>query len=142
MAETILTECWLLAASILDIRSRRIPVWMLVLGGAFAALAALCRFGFTLAECVEMIKGCIPGAILLLMAAATGKAGTADGIALIFLGICTGGKICLAVFMLSLVLISLFSGVLLALGRVGRNTRLPYLPFLSAAWLLGQALIF
>lgn len=142
MAETILTECWLIAASILDIRSRRIPVWMLVLGGAAAVLTSVCRCGFTLAECMDMLKGCIPGAILLLTAAATGKAGTADGIVLIFLGICTGGKICMAVFMLSLLLISLFSGILLALRRAGRNTRLPYLPFLSAAWLLGQALIF
>lgn len=142
MTETILTECWLFAASILDIRSRKIPVWMLVLGGIAAVLTALCRCGFTLEEYVEMIKGCIPGVILLLMAAVTGKAGTADGIVLIFLGICAGGKVCLAVFMLSLLLISLFSGVSLALHRVGRNTRLPYLPFLAVAWLLGQALIF
>lgn len=142
MAETILTECWLLAASILDIRSRRIPVWMLVLGGTAAVLTVVCRCEFTLTECMEMIKGCIPGVILLITAAVTGKAGTADGIVLIILGICTGGKICLAVFMLSLLLISLFSGILLALRRVGRNTRLPYLPFLSAAWLLVQALIF
>ncbi len=89
-----------------------------------------------------MIKGCIPGAILLLMAAATGKAGTADGFVLIFLGISTGGKICLVVFMLSLLLISMFSVILLVFRRVGRSTRLPYLPFLSVAWLLGQALIF
>lgn len=142
MAGTILMEGWLFAASILDIRSRRIPVWMLILGGIFVALKAVCKCEFTLAGGVETIKGCIPGVILLLMAAATGKAGTADGIVLIFLGICTGSKICLAVFMLSLVLISLFSGVLLAIRRVGRNTRLPYLPFLLAAWLLGQALIF
>ena len=142
MAETILTGCWLLAASTLDIRSQRIPVWMLVLGGVLAGLTAVCRCGAMLAECVDMIKGCIPGVILLIMAAATGKAGMADGIVLIFLGICMGGKICLAVFMLSLLLISLFSGVLLVLRRAGRNTRLPYLPFLLAAWLLGQALIF
>lgn len=142
MTETILTGCWLLAASILDIRSRRIPVWILALGGAFAGLTVVCGSGFTLAECMEMIKGCVPGVILLLMAAATGKAGTADGIVLIFLGVCMGGKICMAVFMLSLLLISLFSGILLTLRRVGRNTRLPYLPFLSMAWLLGRALLF
>lgn len=142
MAETILTGCWLLAASAVDIRSRRIPVWMLALGGTAAVLAVVCRCGFTSAECMDMIKGCIPGAILLLMAAATGKAGTADGFVLIFLGISTGGKICLVVFMLSLLLISMFSVILLVFRRVGRSTRLPYLPFLSVAWLLGQALIF
>ena len=142
VAETILTECWLFAASILDIRNRRIPVWMLVLGGSFTVLTVVSRSGLTLAECVEMVKGCVPGTILLVMAAVTGKAGTADGIILIFLGICMGSRICLTVFVLSLVLISVFSGVLLALRRAGRNTRLPYLPFLSAALLLGQALIF
>lgn len=142
MAGTILTEGWLLAASVLDIRSRRIPVWMLALGGAFAVLAAVCGREFTLAKCMEMITGCIPGTVLLFMAAVTGKAGAADGIALVFLGICMGGKACLTIFMLSLLLISLFSGILLAMRRVGRNTRLPYLPFLSAAWLLAQAVIF
>lgn len=142
MTGTILTGCWFLAASILDIRSRRIPVWMLTLGGIFSVIAAAHGFRFTVGECVEIIKGCIPGAFLLLMAAVTGKVGTADGIAVIFLGICAGSKVCLAVFALSLVLISLISGILLALRRVGRNTRLPYLPFLSVAWLLGQALIF
>lgn len=140
MAESLLTGCWLLAASTLDIRSRRVPVWMLVLAGAFAGLTVVHRCGFTLAEWVEMVKGCVPGAILLILAAVTGKAGAADGIVLSFLGICMGGKVCLAVFMLSLLLISIFSGVLLVLRRVGRNTRLPYLPFLSAAWLLVKTL--
>ena len=142
MAETILTGCWLLAASTLDIRSRRVPIWMLALGGCLAVWAAACVRGFTWADGAEMLKGCIPGVILLLMAAATGKAGVADGIVLIFLGICTGGTVCLAVFMLSLLFISLFSGILLALRRAGRDTRLPYLPFLFAAWLLTQTLIF
>ncbi len=142
MAETVLTAFWLLTASIMDIRTRRLPAWMLALGGAAAVMAAVCRCGFTTAEYLEIIKGCIPGAFLLFMAAVTGKAGMADGIALIFLGICLGGKICLAVFMLSLLIISLFSGILLALCRVGPGTRLPYLPFLSAAWLLGQAVLF
>ena len=135
MAETVLTAFWLLTASIMDIRTRRLPAWMLALGGAAAVMAAVCRCGFTTAEYLEIIKGCIPGAFLLFM-------GMADGIALIFLGICLGGKTCLAVFMLSLLIISLFSGILLALRRVGPGTRLPYLPFLSAAWLLGQAVLF
>ena len=57
VAETILTECWLFAASILDIRNRRIPVWMLVLGGSFTVLTVVSGSGLTLAECVEMVNG-------------------------------------------------------------------------------------
>lgn len=141
MIKTILTAGWLLMASVLDIRSRRLPVWFLALGAAAALLAAVCRCLLIPAEWLEVIKGCIPGAVLLLTAVTTKKAGTADGIALICLGMCLDGGSCLLIFMLSLLLISVFSGILLALHRAGRNTTLPYLPFLFAAWLLAQALI-
>ncbi len=140
MAETIITAGWLFVASVLDIRSKRLPVWLLALGGAVAVLEVAGRCGFTIAECLEIVKGCIPGAVFLLLAAVTGKAGAADGMVLIFLGMCLGDRVCLGVFALSMLFISIFSGILLALRRVGRNTRLPYLPFLFAAWVLGRIL--
>ncbi len=140
MVEMILTAGWLFAASILDIRSRRIPVWFLALGGAAAMLAAVCRCGLIPAEGMETAKGCAPGMVLLLVAVATKRAGSADGIALICLGMCLGGRGSLMIFMISLTLISVFSGILLALRRVGKDTALPYLPFLFAAWFLGRVL--
>ncbi len=123
---------WLLAAGIMDIRTRRVPVWMLVLGGALAMWAALSRqSGY-----FEMLKGILPGGLLLLTALATKKAGYGDGIVLAWLGLALGGDRSLLLSGLGLFLTSLCAMVLLALRRVRRDTGLPFLPFLAAAWLL------
>lgn len=139
MTETIVTAVWLLTASVFDIRKRRVPIWLLLLGGFAALPAVIWRCGSRPEEYWEVLKGCIPGIVLLAMAAATGKAGMADGAALLYMGMILE-KGCLLIFVTSLLLISLYSGFLLVLRRAGRNTELPYLPFLSAAWLLERLL--
>lgn len=142
MIEKILTAGWLLTASVMDIRSRRIPVWLLVLGGLGAGAAVIYSGAAVSAEWPGLLMGCVPGLFTLLTAAVTGKAGTADGFALIFLGLCLKGRMCLAVFMTSLFLIAVFAGIMLTLRRIGRNTELPYLPFLFASWLLASGFLF
>lgn len=139
MVETILTAVWLLAASFLDIRRRRIPVWLLIFGGMAVVAAVIWRCGDRPAEYWESLKGCVPGVTLIGMSALTGKVGAADGIAMLLLGLLVGES-CLAVFVFSLLLISFYSGLLLVLRKAGRSTELPYLPFLTAAWLLEKIL--
>lgn len=139
MVETILTAVWLLAASFLDIRCRRIPVRLLIFGGMAVAAAVIWRCGGRPAEYWESLKGCVPGVTLIGMSALTGKVGAADGIAMLFLGLLVGES-CLVIFVFSLLLISIYSGLLLVLRRAGRSTELPYLPFLTAAWLLEKIL--
>ena len=68
---TILTAVWLLAVSIMDIRSRRVPVWLLLLGGLPVLLAG----GYREGGGVNMVLGALPGILLLAAAFATGKAG-------------------------------------------------------------------
>lgn len=121
---------WLLAASIMDIRSRRISIWMLAAGGVLSILAVICQYSGYWA----VLKGMLPGILLLLTAFATRKAGFGDGIALLFLGAAAGGEKAFMLFGLSLFLISLVSLLLLALKKVRRNTQIPFLPFLTAAW--------
>lgn len=139
MAETMMTAGWLLAASVFDIRRRRVPIWLLLLGGLAVIPAAIWRCGSRPEEYWEVLKGCIPGIVLLAMAGATRKAGVADGIALLYMGVLLE-KGCLLIFVISLLLISFYSGFLLVLRRAERNTELPYLPFLSAAWILERLL--
>lgn len=131
-----MTAGWLLTASVMDIRSRRIPVWLLALGGLGAGAALIYGGADVSTEWPGLLMGCVPGLFILLTAAVTGKAGTADGFALIFMGLCLKGKMCLAVFMISLLLIAVFAGIMLTLRRIGRNTELPYLPFLFVSWML------
>lgn len=122
---------WLLAASIMDIRTRRVPVWMLAFGGGLAALAAW-RQG---AAVPEAVMGMLPGVLLLLTALATKKAGYGDGVVLCMFGAVLGREKGMLLFGISLFLLSLYALTLLALRKAGKNTRIPFLPFLAAGWI-------
>ena len=128
MWNILLVTGWL----IMDVRTRRVPVWMLALGGVLAAWAVFCQYG----GYPEVLKGCLPGLLLVAVAFATKKAGYGDGIVLCCLGVVLGGERSLLLFGISLFLISLCALILLALRRVKRNTGLPFLPFLAVAWIL------
>lgn len=78
----------------------------------------------------------LPGALLLLLAFVTKKAGYGDGIVLCCLGMVLGGEKSLMLLGISLFLTSLFALVLLVMHRVRRNSCLPFVPFLAAAWLV------
>ncbi len=128
----LLTMFWLFSISIMDIRRYRVPVWMLVPGGVLAGIMFICQQG----TMVDMLKGVLPGLVFLMIAFVTKKAGYGDGIVMIFLGILSGSTESLVIFTLSLFLAAVFSLILLGLRKAGRNTRIPFLPFLSAAWLI------
>lgn len=136
MWKEVLTAAWLVPMSIVDIKSKRVPVWML-------AAAAAAAVGVLLYEGVsgglsgwQECRALVPGGVLLLVAYATGKAGPADGIVLMLLGIFMGYKDCVAASLGGLFLIALFSAALLMLHRAKKNTRIPFIPFLALGWLL------
>lgn len=128
---TVLIMLWLLCISMMDIRRRSVPAWMLVPGGVLAGIALNIRPG----AAGDML-GILPGAILLVTAFVTKKAGYGDGIVMLFLGIVEGSGESLLIFAAGLVFAAVFSLILLGLRRAGRNTRIPFLPFLTAAWLI------
>lgn len=138
---TLLTTIWLLTGSVMDIRKRRVSVWLLLAGGVFAVTVSFLQCIGGEREYVDILKGTFPGLAFLVIAFITQKAGYGDGIVLLCLGILSGGGKSLLLFGLSLFLISIFSLVLLILRKAGRNTRIPYLPFLTAAWLITAMLI-
>lgn len=121
---------WLVIGSVMDIKSRVIPVWMLALGGVLCIPAVVSGQG----DYIAVLKGGLPGALLLLMAIGTKKAGYGDGIALFCTGMALGGGKSMQLFGISLFLLSLCALVLLTFRKVRRDTGMPYLPFLTAAW--------
>lgn len=136
MWKEALTAVWLVPMSIMDTRSKRVPVWMLWIGTAAAA-------GVLLYEGIngglngwQACRALIPGVILLAVAFVTGKAGLADGIILMLLGVFTGYEGCVAASLGGLFLTALFSGILLMLRRVKKDTRIPFVPFLAVGWLI------
>lgn len=127
---------WLMVLSLYDIRYRRVPVWILILGGVITAAVGI--YGCVSGEITfaEILWGMIPGAVLLLLALGTRKAGWADGIVLMLLGSVLGLRRCIAAAMLSLVMISVLSALLLILKKVHKGTRIPYVPFLTMGYVL------
>ena len=136
MWKEILTAAWLVPMCIMDTRSKSVPAWMLWIGTAAAAGVLLYEGINGRLNGWQACRALIPGLILLAVAYATGKAGLADGVVLMLLGIFMGYEGCVAASLGGLFLIALCSGVLLMLRRVKKDTRIPFVPFLAAAWLI------
>ena len=132
----LLMTVWLFIISIMDIRRRAVPVWVLLAGGVLAGLSLICQYGRGEGIPLALMMGLMPGLLLLGVSFATKNAGYGDGIAMLILGMVLKGGKSLAVFGISLFCIAVFSLILLAVRKAGRNTRIPYLPFLTLAWIL------
>lgn len=136
MWKLALTALWLIAMSIFDLFEKRVPVWLLATGGIPAIVTAIYEYMKGTGSLSQILFGMLPGVLLLAVAAVTKKAGWADGIVLIIMGLLTGLWECIACFMVSLLAMSAVSLPLLVLRKVGKNSTLPYLPFLCAGYLL------
>lgn len=136
MWKEVLTAAWLMPMSIMDTKSKSVPAWMLWIGTAAAAGVLLYEGINGRLNGWQACRALMPGLILLAVAYATGKAGLADGVILMLLGIFMGYEDCVAASLGGLFLIALCSGVLLMLRRVKKDTRIPFVPFLAAAWLI------
>ncbi len=141
MWKMIAVSAYLIILSAADIREKKVSVGLLALGSAAAGLFLL--HGLTVREdpgafFCRCVMGAAPGIFLLSVAWLTGKAGCGDGVVLMIMGICYGYLIGVVLLCVSLLFLSLCSGVLLMLKRVRGSTRMPYLPFLCAAFLCIQ----
>lgn len=126
---------YLLIVSIYDIRERSIPLMVLIIGGSAAMLRGI--YGGITGELawLQLLFGMLPGGFMLLLSKLTQKAGEADGLVLLFLGISYGYKQGLVLLCVSLLLLTGVVIVLLLFRKVKPDTQMPYLPFLTVAYL-------
>lgn len=132
IGKSVVIFAWLLALSVMDIRTKRVPIWMLLLGG----LGALC-----LPTDAFSALALLPGGILLLLAVG-GKAGYADAIVLLALGVMVGARIGITIFLVSLFLLSGVAIPFLGFRRIKEESKMPYLPFLTAAFVVQRGMCF
>lgn len=129
MLGNVIAMIWLGAMSVFDIKNRRVPIWILGLGGTVLTAVALYK------ESIH-IEGMVPGLLLIFIGFATKAVGYGDGVVLTLLGIFFGLRQCVLYLGVGLFLIAVCSAALLVLRKVNRGTPMPFLPFLSAAWIL------
>lgn len=110
-----------------DIKERKISVDKLII---FAFLAVVFRIVTNQFFWQEMLGCLVPGGMLLLMSRATKEnVGYGDGMAVIVLGLWTGGWFAFRVMEIGIVLTGIY-----AAGRLIRKRRdaIPFMPFLLA----------
>lgn len=145
MWKFVILSIWLGILTVSDLRWKRVPVWLLVVSGIIMTIMSFVRYEWEIKGITELFWGWVPGALLLLTALTTKKAGIADGIVLLLLSMSSGYRECIVSFVLSFLFMSFLSLLLLVLGKVKGNSKLPYLPFLLAGYIvqalagLGQA---
>ena len=133
---------YLLVLAVFDWKEQKIPL-LLAGGGLVAALVVnLYKILHNVENwrwlVVSATLGMLPGIYMLAVAYFTGKAGYGDGITLTSLGMFTDYKTCILLWGFSMLFLALVSVVLLCLRRADRNTRLPYLPFLTVVYAVGM----
>lgn len=115
-------------------KKQKVPLWMLVIGGGLTLLILAYEVVNKEVGYIQILKGTLPGGLLLLIAAATKKAGYGDGIVLLYLGMVSGKSMLL--MGVSLFFISIYSIILLIFRKAGRDYTIPYLPFLAVTWMI------
>ncbi len=130
--------------SVGDIKEKKVSVPWLIAGGiliVFMKLLSAVIFKLEI-DPGKGLWGMLPGILLLLLSMVSDGVGSADGIVCMWIGMFGGIKICFSVLCMGLFLASLFSvgGVLFR--KWGKKKRFPFLPFLSAAFLIHILLVY
>ncbi len=134
---TVATLLFLGIATFWDVRERRIPGGLILAGGGaelgLSLAAGLCTGEIRL---WQMLAGMVPGAILLVLGVLGRQVGPADGLILCLVGL--GESYVFALWML-MVACAIMGGISLtgmAMRRLKKEDRLPFVPFLSAGYVI------
>lgn len=136
MVGEILTAGWLFVMSIADAARKYIPVWMLGVQTVLATVLLVFTGISGNPDIWELCKAVLPGALLLVIAIATKKVGWADGVVLLLLGLQSGAAQSLTAALIALFMMAVLSIFLLVLRKVKKDTRLPFIPFLTVGYVL------
>lgn len=142
MEMNLITGTSLALLSVFDIRNRKLPVSIL----SFWIIPVLIRPVLAILRCgplseqhrilVTALLGALPGIALTALSYVSDKVGKGDGVVLIILGLSENCSFVIAVTCIACITLSVFSGILCALRRAGRNTPMPFVPFLTGAYLV------
>ena len=138
---SILLAIYLIILSIFDGKEHRIPVVGVATGLAVEVCVVIYRCVRYVDEwqwiLLSAVLGIIPGIIMLGVAYFTAKTGYGDGLVLIGVGMLMGYGNCMMLIGFSLLFMSVWCIGILFCRKGNRNTKVPYLPFLTAVYLIG-----
>lgn len=154
----------LVVLSVYDVKNRGVPVILIIISAVVAVAylifqivyAINCRETADVTQAmagmvserssikkilITSAAGLIPGIFQLVISFATRKAGIADGILLCIIGAVENYLCGMVTWAVGSLMIALISSVLLGFKKVNRNTKMPYIPFLTAGYLFGKIVL-
>lgn len=124
----------MIICAVIDIKKKEIPVWVFVILGITALAGSIWHEDYDL---YRAAAGVVPGVLLLGMARITEQSiGYGDGIVLAEIGCMTGAGVCMLVLAGALALAGVFSMGMLVIKKVDRKYKIPFIPFLTTAYLV------
>lgn len=123
--------------TVTDCARQKIARSLLMLGIAAGCTAALWRIWEGTESLSSLGLAVFPAGLFWSFWLLTeGKIGRGDSSMVLAVGLLLGGRLCVIVVSAACLLSCLFAGAGLAAGRLSRNSRLPFAPFLLAAMVL------
>lgn len=133
-ADIVICAGYLCVLSAIDIRFRKLPVWML---GAGIGGAIIYQIFWSELPIVLSVAGGVTGILFLLCSKVTREAvGFGDGILILALGIYMGFWNELYLLVISFTLAAGFAMVVLVFKKFRRKTGFPFVPFLCIGYFL------
>ena len=123
---------FLSVCTIFDIRKKEIPLVLAGAGMMAAVGLTVWRIGNGTIFAAQILLSLLPGLFFLFTGWCTKeKVGYGDGILLLITGVMVGFKQCFTGLCISLVLSAFFGVLLLFLHKAQKNSRIPFVPFLT-----------
>ena len=129
---------YLSVLSILDIRFRKMPVWLLVVGGIAGTGYQIWKWVKGDPVSIVLIGvGVIVGILFLGVSKITGQAlGYGDGIIILILGICLGFWDLSIVLMIAFFIASVMAIALIVVKKGKKKRTMPFVPFLCIGYIV------
>lgn len=123
--------------SVIDIRTRRIPVWSLVVWSIFVCCYQLFQILRGNGDILLVAGGIGIGILSLFISRVTKEGiGYGDSWAVFILGIYLGMWKLIEMLTGALLLLAVYAVICMAVKKMSRKIRLPFFPFLAAGYLL------
>ncbi len=122
---------YLLICSIVDVKEKKIPVYLLYIGICLSSFYFIFQFYTEERQISDLIISLIPGVSLILICKVSKDAiGMADALIFIITGLILTPYRSLLMMIIAFFLSFLFSCVLIIIKKAKKNARIPFIPFI------------
>lgn len=135
MRETVIymvVAAVMIICTIADIKKKEISIWLFVVLGIWTLIGCvICgeQRGYMI------VAGIVPGILLIILSKVTDQSiGYGDGIILAEIGLITGAGKCMLILAAALAMAGVFSLVLVVVKKVDKRYKIPFVPFMTAAY--------